>query len=160
MQASSAVTGAAKQGIESRLATQLGELLRALLLHPGAEHLSAIEGRDLSLTQVKALLLLSASPKPIAAGALAEHLGVSPAAMSRALDSLVSRRYARRRECSEDRRVRLVSIAARGRDFVDEYAELRNAGLESFVASLDEEQRAKLADALTAIVPDEDGEAG
>ena len=132
-------------------ADELGKLQRRLFLDPHAEHLEAIEERNLSLAHVRALYLLAATPEPLSAGQLAERLGLSPAAMSRALDTLVRRRLATRRESSADRRVRLVEIADRGRALVDELLVLRNAGLERFAAGLEPEQRRRLADVLADV---------
>jgi DNA-binding MarR family transcriptional regulator len=132
-------------------AAELGKLQRRLFLDPHADHLGAIEERNLSLAHVRALYLLAGAPEPLSAGELATRLGLSPAAMSRALDTLVRRRLATRRESSADRRVRLVEIAERGRALVDELLVLRNARLEHFVTELDPEQRRRLADVLADV---------
>lgn len=138
------------------LAGRLGDLLRALFLDPDADHLDAIEKRELSLTQVRALYLLATEPdEAIAAGVLAERLGLSPAAISRSLDTLVRRRLVSRRQCRKDRRIRLVRITSAGQELVDELVALRNAGLERFVGRLDSEQRDRLSAALGSILPDE-----
>jgi DNA-binding MarR family transcriptional regulator len=135
------------------LAGRLGDLLRTLFLDPHADHLGAIEKRELSLTQVRALYLLATEPdEQIAAGALAERLGLSPAAISRSLDSLVRRRLVSRRQCREDRRIRLVQITAAGQELVGELVALRNAGLERFVGRLEPEQRERLSAALESIL--------
>lgn len=135
----------------SIVATQLGDLLRDLLLNPRADHLGAIEDRNLSITHVRALFLLASTSEPLSAGELAERLGVSPAAMSRSLQTLVRRRLTTRRESTSDRRVRLVAITARGQALVDELVTLRNAGLKRIVADLEAEQRRLLSEALVAV---------
>jgi DNA-binding MarR family transcriptional regulator len=137
-------------------ATELSRLQRRLFLDPHADHLGAIEERNLSLAHVRALYLLAASPEPLSAGDLAERLGLSPAAMSRALDTLVRRRLATRSESSVDRRVRLVGLADRGRTLVDELLALRAAGLEHFAAGLEPEHRRRLAELLAEINDAED----
>jgi DNA-binding MarR family transcriptional regulator len=140
------------------VADQLGALLRRLFLDPRADHLGAIEDKRLGLTQVRALFILAGRETPITAGELAGRVGLSPAAMSRSLETLVKRRLVTRRESSSDRRVRLVEIAARGEAIVEELVALRRAGLERFVAELEPEQRTQLSAALAAISPAEDGE--
>jgi DNA-binding MarR family transcriptional regulator len=133
------------------VAEQLAELTRRLFLEPHADHLGAIERHELTLTQVRALLLVAFEEEPISAGALAERLGLSPAAITRALDALVARGLADRRECRDDRRVRLVQATGAGRAIVDELAALRTAGLERFVAGLSPDQRELLSTALSAL---------
>ena len=132
-------------------ADELGKLQRRLFLDPHAEHLGAIEERNLSLAHVRALYLLAAAPEPLSAGQLAERLGLSPAAMSRSLDTLVRRRLATRRESSADRRVRLVEIAERGQALVDELIALRMGALERFAAELEPDQRERLAEVLAEV---------
>lgn len=132
-------------------AIELAAMLRRLFLDPRADHLGVIEERNLTTTQVRALYLLACATEPVSAGDLAEQLGLSPAAMSRSLDTLVRRRLATRRESSADRRVRLVQIAERGNRIVDELVELRIAGLERFVSGLEPELRERLADVLGEI---------
>jgi DNA-binding MarR family transcriptional regulator len=136
------------------VAERLGELLRALLLDPRADHLGAIEEHGLSVTQVRALLLLSAEPPDeLTPGAIAERLGLSPAAISRALDALVRRDLVVRRECREDRRVRRVSLTAAGRRLIDEVMSLRDRGIARHLERVPEPARAQLAAALAAIGP-------
>lgn len=135
----------------SVVATQLGDLLRDLLLNPRADHLGAIEDRNLSITHVRALFLLACAAEPLSAGELAERLGVSPAAMSRSLQTLVRRRLTSRRESPSDRRVRLLAITAQGQALVDELVTLRNAGLKRIVADLAADQRELLSEALVSV---------
>ena len=134
------------------LAKRLGGLLRELVLSPGADHLQLIEERRLSLTQVRALLLLtSVDDRGLAVSAIAERIGLSPAATSRALDVLVRRRLASRREDAADRRCKRLTTTAAGRALSDRLLELRNAKLERFVAGLDPASREALDAALIAI---------
>ncbi len=140
------------------VAHELGILQRRLLLDPRADHLGAIEERNLSLAHVRALYLLAGLEEPLSAGALAERLGLSPAAMSRTLDTLVRRRLATRRESSADRRVRLVEIADKGRALVGELFALRAAGFERFASTLVPDLRRRLAEVLAEINDAHDGE--
>ncbi|MGB2852425.1 MAG: MarR family transcriptional regulator [Solirubrobacterales bacterium] len=138
----------------SVVAGQLGDLLRDLLLDPRADHLKAIEERNLSITHVRALFLLACADQPLSAGELADRLGLSPAAMSRSLQTLVRRRLTSRRESTSDRRVRLLEITARGEALVDELVTLRNAGLQRFAANLGAAQRQLLSEALVSLTGD------
>lgn len=136
--------------------TELGEslfkLLRRLLLNPEADYLRAIEEHDLTLSQVRALMLLACSdPDPLPGGRIAERLGISPAAISRALDGLVRQGLLERRESEQDRRVRLLAVTAAGRGVAEELAALRRAQIERFVTTLDAGQHEGLAEAITAL---------
>ena len=162
MQASSSVkrppaTGAISSDPRA-VAEQLDGLWRQLFLDSRADHLGAIEEHNLSLTQVRVLALLSAAEQPLPAGELAERLGLSPAAITRALDSLVRRGLTSRRECSDDRRVRLIGISNAGAAIIEELLAMRTAGLERFIADLTVEQREQLSAALVAIDPGAGGQ--
>lgn len=150
MQASSSTLPA------SALGEQLFALLRSLTLDPEADHFRAIEEHGLTVSQVRALMLLACSdPHPLPGARIAERLGVSPAAISRALEGLVQMGFADRSESAADRRVRPFAITAAGRDVADELGALRRAQLERFISGLTPEQRERLGAALDALVPGE-----
>jgi DNA-binding MarR family transcriptional regulator len=126
-------------------------LLRRLML-PEGDHLRAIEEHDLTISQVRSLIVLSAADEPLPGGRIAERLGISPAAISRALDALVGKGLVERREPTEDdRRVRPFAVTAAGRAVADEVTALKRAQLERFVASLDERQRELWEAALASL---------
>ena len=131
--------------------------MRRLFLDPRADHLGAMEDRKLTMTQVRTLTLLACADEAAPAGDLAARLGLSPAAMSRALDALVRRRLVTRRESKADRRVRLVEIADRGQNVVDELVALRLAGLEAFLGDIDPDLRRRLTEVLAEINTDAAG---
>jgi len=89
-------------------------------------------------------------------GDLAEALGVSVPSMSRAVDALVKKRLATRVEDPEDRRVRRIAITARGKKLVDTLMVVRQAGMETFAASLTAAQRRKLDAAIDSLMDRED----
>jgi DNA-binding MarR family transcriptional regulator len=122
------------------------------MLDPGADHLRAIEENDLSVSQVRALMVLACAAEPVPGARLAERLGFSPAAVSRALDGLVRDGLAVRTESAEDRRVRPFAATDRGRELADELSALRRAQLDRFVERLDPGQREALAAAMDLIV--------
>lgn len=136
------------------LGEQLFVLLRKLTLDPEADHLRAIEENDLTVSQVRALMLLACSDEPVVGARIAERLGFSAAAVSRALDGLVRGGFAVRSESAEDRRVRPFAVTELGRELADELRALRRAQLERFVERLDAGQRAALAAAMDLIVPE------
>jgi DNA-binding MarR family transcriptional regulator len=125
----------------TRLGGGLLTLLRRLTL-PEGDHLRAIEEHDLTISQVRSLVVLSCAEEPLPGGRIADRLGISAAAISRALDGLVSKGLVERCGPSqEDRRVRPFAITAPGRTVADEVMTLKRAQLERFVESLDGRQR-------------------
>jgi DNA-binding MarR family transcriptional regulator len=139
----------------TRLAEQLFTLLRRVTLDPEVDHLRAIEDHDLTVSQVRALLVLACSdPAPLPGGQIAERLGISPAAISRALDGLARQGLVERCEPGEDRRVRPLAITASGREVAEEVAALKRAQLEHFVASLDPHQRELMQAAMDSLALD------
>ena len=146
MQASPSVTA------DSQLSGQLFHLVKRLILDPEADHLRVIEENDLTVSQVRALVLLACSEEPVPGARIAERLGFSPAAVSRALDGLVRAGFAVRSESEEDRRVRPFAATESGRELANELSALRRAQLERFVERLEPGQREALATAMDAIV--------
>jgi DNA-binding MarR family transcriptional regulator len=72
--------------------------------------------------------------------------------MSRAVDGLVRKRLASRVEDREDRRVRRVAITEKGKKLVDTLVVVRQAGMETFAASLTAAQRRKLDAAVDSLM--------
>jgi len=139
------------------LTDQLFDLFRRVILNPEADHLRVIEEHELTVSQVRALMLLACSdPEPLPGGRIAERLGISPAAISRALDGLVQKGFAERSESADDRRVRPLAITKAGHAVADELSALRRAQFERFVTALDDDQRVALSNALDAVVPTEE----
>lgn len=135
-------------------AARLGAFLRHVFMYSGGEHLRKMEESGLSLTQVKTLLMLAGpeGAEPFAGRDIAERLQVSLASVSRAVDGLVRSRLVTRVEDREDRRVRRLSVTAKGRKLADEIAAARLADLEAFAASLTATQRRRLDSALEAVL--------
>jgi len=107
---------------------------------------------DLSFTQLKALVALEAEGEERSVKALAELLGVSLPAMSRAVDGLFERGLVDRREDPVDRRVRHVRLTDAGRQVPQALNEARLSALQGLMSSLDDEQAAALARALELIL--------
>jgi DNA-binding MarR family transcriptional regulator len=136
-------------------AARLGALLRYVFLFDQGEHLRAIEESGLTMTQFKGLLILRHREGAQPVGELAEALGLSVAAVSRAVEALVKRRLVTRAADEVDRRVRRVAISAKGEALANALIATRLAGLEGFAASLTAAQRRKL-DAAVASLFDRD----
>ena len=105
----------------------------------------------LSFTQVKTLHVLREADD-MNVKDVADRLGLSLPAMSRALDGLVQRGCVERRESARDRRAKLVRLLPPGRDALDTIERSRLSLIEEFAATLSDEERAGLHAALLPIV--------
>ena len=112
----------------------------------------AIADLDLSFTQIKALCALEADGRERSVGELAEELGVSLGAMSRAVDGLHERRLVRRAEDREDRRVKRVALTDAGHRVPEALNEARLSALSELIESLHEEEAQALSEALRMIL--------
>jgi DNA-binding MarR family transcriptional regulator len=136
-------------------AARISALLRHLFLYDRGNLLRVIEESGLSLTQSKVLLELGGLGEVTEARQvtdLAEALGVSVPSMSRAVDGLVRKHLATRVEDADDRRVRRIAISPKGKRLVDALVVVRQAGMETFAASLTAAQRRKLDAAVDALM--------
>ena len=106
---------------------------------------------DLSLTQMKALHMLEATPEELSVKELSEKLAMSMPNASRLAESLQQRGWAERREDEHDRRIKRVRITTDGRKVVDRINAARLEGLEALSASMTETQRRRLSGALAAL---------
>jgi DNA-binding transcriptional regulator GbsR (MarR family) len=92
----------------------LGLLLKHLLGSTNREFFAALQDAGISFSQLKCLGLLANADASVSLGALSEQLGLSLAAVSRAVDGLVQRGQVKRQEDPNDRRSKLVTLSARG----------------------------------------------
>jgi DNA-binding MarR family transcriptional regulator len=111
------------------------------------DFLPRITDLELTLTQMKALFQLTVVDE-LAVKEVADGLGLSDAATSRAVDGLVKRDLVERAEDPADRRVKRVRLTARGRKTIDELAAVRIATFERLVE--------ELSDALEPILARQD----
>jgi DNA-binding MarR family transcriptional regulator len=107
---------------------------------------------DLSFTQIKALCALDTHGEELCVKALAESLGVSLAAMSRAVDGLFERGMVGRQEDASDRRMKRVRLTDSGRAVPRALNDARLSALQEFVGSLDSEEALALEQALALIL--------
>ena len=106
---------------------------------------------DCTFSQVKMLFLLEDGGEH-SVKEIAERLGLSLPAASRAVDGLIQRGYVSRRESATDRRSRLVALTGDGRAVVDRVLRARLHTLEAFADELTPEERDGLYTALLPIV--------
>jgi DNA-binding MarR family transcriptional regulator len=137
---------------KTTLGRDLGLLMRHLLGSTNREFFAALQDAEISFSQLKCLGLLSNAEAPLSLGALSEELGLSLAAVSRAVDGLVQRGAVKRQEDPSDRRSKLVTVSARGRAVYERVLAVRVAGVERFVEELEPDDRDALAAALGPIV--------
>ncbi len=135
--------------------TGLAESLLALWKYvarvAGGEFADLLEDLGISLAQLKTLERLVAYQASPSVKELSESLGCSLANSSRAVDALARRGLVERREDETDRRVKRLSLTPAGREAIARIDALRLRGLEQYAATLTDDQRERLANALTGL---------
>jgi DNA-binding MarR family transcriptional regulator len=152
-------TAAPAQASAGELAADLYAIFAHVFTSSSRDFLELITELDLSLSQLKLLHFAAEDDEPTLKD-LSEQLGLSLAAVSRAVEGLHQRELIARREDAEDRRMKRVAATAAGRDVLDRLREHRLAGIEAFAATLTDTERARLRKALAPIVAREDIAAG
>jgi DNA-binding MarR family transcriptional regulator len=117
-----------------------------------ADLLKAVGTLELTISQTKLLHFLNETGPELSLGEAADQLQVSLAAASRLVDDLVRRGMVERHEDPADRRMKRVRLTESGRAAIHRMNSARLSGLEEFVSTLTERERAKLADALAALL--------
>ena len=107
---------------------------------------------DLSFTQIKALCALEMDGQERSLKALADSLGVSLPAMSRAVDGLYERDLVGREEDKADRRMKRVRLTESGRQVPLALNEARLSALQELISSLTEPEADALGSALGLIL--------
>jgi len=130
----------------------LAALLKHLLGSTNRDFFSALESAGISLTQMKCLGLLYDAGEPLPLGSLSAEIGLSPPAVSRAVDGLVQRGEVKRTEDPSDRRAKRLTVSARGRRTFERLVEIRFAGVRRFVSTLSEHEREALASSIGPLV--------
>ncbi len=148
MQATDVRTRASRESLTRDMYALASYLMRAA----NVGTFNAIAELDLSFTQIKALCALEADGEERSVKALAQSLGVSLPAMSRAVDGLFERGLVGRQEDSEDRRMKRVRLTDAGRTVPQALNEARLSALAELLNSLGEEEAAALQHALTLIL--------
>jgi DNA-binding MarR family transcriptional regulator len=109
----------------------------------------------LSYTQVRALVMLH--DEDATAGQLARAAGLTPASVTAMLDHLEQEGMIARRRSTEDRRLVVVSLTARGRELLAEKQARWRARWEEAFADLAPEQLAGAADVMRRMAAMFDG---
>ncbi len=148
MQASSTVSATDR----AALTRDMYALASYLMRRGNVGTFAAVAELDLSFTQIKALCALDDADGERSVGALAESLGASLPAMSRAVDGLYERGMVSREENPADRRVKRVRLTDEGRKVPAGLSEGRLTALAQLIDSFDEEEARTLSSALELIV--------
>lgn len=149
-------TAVAKQVSARELAEDLFALLVYVLKGSGQDVFRRMGELELSVTQWKLLHVLEGADDDRSLKALAEQLGLSLPAVSRAVDGLHQRGLVERQEDEQDRRMKRVRIAGPGRDLVRRLAEIRLHFLEQFAGTLSPIERRRLGSALAPVLERDD----
>jgi DNA-binding MarR family transcriptional regulator len=134
------------------LARQLVGFMRYAWTGSDSEFTRAVAEQDLSFSQLKTLLLLAEHAETLSVKDVAERLGISLPAASRAVDSLVRRGLAERAEDQVDRRVKRVRTTRKADRLVERLVAARIRVFEQLLAGFTATERRKLGDALDEIV--------
>ncbi len=113
---------------------------------------NAIAELDLSFTQIKALCALESDGQERSVKALADSLGVSLPAMSRAVDGLYERGLVGREEDKNDRRMKRVRLTTTGARVPLALNEARLSALQELIGSLTDEEADAMESALGLIL--------
>jgi DNA-binding MarR family transcriptional regulator len=134
------------------LSRDLAALAGYLMRSANVGTFNAIGELDLSFTQIKALCALDSDGDGGSVKALAQSLGVSLPAMSRAVDGLYERGLVERQEDPTDRRMKQVRLTGAGRAVPQALNDARLSALQEFVSALGEEEQLALEQALSLIL--------
>ena len=112
-----------------------------------AEQLRAVTGDEVTYSQLKLLKMVSLT-EGYSVSNVAQFLGVSTAAASRAVDRLVRRGLVNRTAAEEDRRAVHLSLTQKGLELLRRYDAAARPALERAFADLSPEQMRQVGDLL------------
>jgi DNA-binding MarR family transcriptional regulator len=134
------------------LARTLAAFTKYVLHRTGKDFYAAVGELDLSLTQIRALHILTNEVEEASLNQLADAIGLSLPAASRSVDGLVQRGLVSRTENANDRRAKTLAATDDAHALVNDLTEMRVAALSDFVDTLTDDDRERLQEALTPIV--------
>ena len=112
-------------------------------------------GDELGLTKAEKFTLFLIATlndcKPVISSEIAKKLGVTMAAVTHHINSLVVNRYVERTVSVDDHRVVFISITAKGLDIVNKYKEKRRQMVSDIIEYLGEEDTAKMISLIKKI---------
>ena len=148
---------AAARTAEKELAYRFGAVMMRCFHADDGAALRELDASGLTFTQMKALFALAGErDEPFTLKSLAEAMGLSDPAASRAIEGLVKRGLVTRVEDEVDRRVRRLAPSAAGREIAERIQAARLAGIGQFLATLSDEEREKLDELLELLLDRDD----
>ena len=135
-----------------RLADELFGFLTYLVKSAEVDVFRVAAELDLSLSQIRALFILSHAEHELARTELAPELALSVAAAGRAVDVLVRHGLVSRYEDTLDRRIKRIVLTDAGRDKIARLNAARREGLRQFVTTLTDDDRARFSRALGPVL--------
>lgn len=138
--------------VASPLAVDLYALVVYVHKNCNSDLFEAVGVLELSLTQIKLLHHLEDAAHELTLKEGAELVHVSLPAASRMVDDLVRRGFVERNEDAEDRRMKRIRITAAGSSVIRRLNAARLTGLEKFVQTLNDAERAELTGALSLLL--------
>ena len=133
------------------VAARLAGVMLALMKGNQNEVMQITAEFDLSLTQLRTLFILDHSDDDLAVNQIAEALGISMPATTRAIDALHRTGLVSRREDVADRRIKRIALTDVGAAAITRIAEARIASVQNLVAALSDDERAALDEAATTL---------
>ena len=142
----------APSGSDEALVRDLGLLMRDLMSRSNPSVFSAFDDLEVTFSQSKILMTFMGNEGPRSIKAIADQMGLSLPAASRAIDALLKRGLVTRTEDEHDRRVKQIELTPAGREITRRIFELRVAGIREFVASIPLADRERLAHVLEPLI--------
>ncbi|MGA8987411.1 MarR family winged helix-turn-helix transcriptional regulator [Aeromicrobium sp.] len=130
----------------------LEDFVMRLMSLAESDGMDALIELDLSFSQARTLFLLAKKGGPMPIHTIATTLGLSDAATGRNVENLLKLDLVERRESSDDRRVKLVSLTPAGEKLSQQHIDSKRASIRTFAADLPADQRDNLHRALSDIL--------
>src|SRR3954453_9969246 len=118
----------APPGSEHALVRDLGLLMRDLLGRSNPAVFQAFDEFDISFSQSKIVMSFLGPDERRSIKTIADEMGLSLPAASRAIDGLLKRGLVTRTEAEHDRRVKQIALTPAGREVTQRLFQLRLAG--------------------------------
>ncbi|QDQ96558.1 MarR family winged helix-turn-helix transcriptional regulator [Tomitella fengzijianii] len=135
---------------EDGLAEVFDQLIGAIHKGSDSDVLDEFVRMDLTLTQVRVVIMLAVHGNELPINEVADCLKVSVATAGRTVDRLVTLGLAERREDPDDRRSKLVSLTSEGQRLADLQREGMRDHIRAFSRELPDEVAVHLRDAIAA----------
>ena len=136
----------------SLLAAQLFALITQVAQGSESRAMTLAAELDLSLSQLRALVVLWRAEEPVSLGALAQGVGLSDAAAVRMVDGLLRGDLVARREDLHDRRIKRITLSDAGLEAVQRLAAAKHEEFEQLALALLPDELDRLTAALEPIV--------